>query len=99
MAHPTIRRAEVADAETLARLGERTFRETFLEGGFEIPYPAADLKAFLDGVYTAEAFAADLADPAQACWIALRDETPVAYASVGPCRLPHDEAAADDAQL
>ena len=39
--HP-IRRAQLADAPALARLGEETFIETFVEG-FAVPYPPDDL--------------------------------------------------------
>ena len=41
----TLRRAGPGDAETLARLGLETFRETFLDG-FAIPYPPDDLATF-----------------------------------------------------
>ena len=39
----TIRRATPDDAAMLAELKLATFRETFLAGGFAIPYPPADL--------------------------------------------------------
>jgi len=85
-----IRVAGAADAEALARLGERTFVETFVEG-FAIPYSAADLAAFMPGAFSAEAFRARIADPAQRAWIAELDGAPVGFAGAGPCALPHPE--------
>jgi ribosomal protein S18 acetylase RimI-like enzyme len=86
-----LRRATPGDCDILAELGERTFRQTFVED-FAIAYPAEDLAAFVAKSYTSQAFAAKLADPAQALWIALAGDTPVGYANAGPCSLPHPEA-------
>lgn len=99
MAEPSIRRAGPCDAETLARLGERTFRETFLEEGFAIPYPSEDLQAFLAAHYTPAAFAARLAEPRGAMWLAEAAGEPLAYSGAGPCGLPHPEASAKDPEL
>ncbi|WP_174300029.1 GNAT family N-acetyltransferase [Caulobacter sp. S45] len=85
-----LRRAGPADAERLAQLGLQTFRETFLEG-FAIPYPAADLEAFLAANYTPAVFERKLADPLQATWIAEGDGGALAYANAGPCHLPHPD--------
>jgi len=85
-----IRRATPGDCDILAALGERTFRETFVDG-FAIPYSTNDLAEFVANTYTPKAFAAKLADPAQALWLAFAGETPVGYANVGPCRLPHPD--------
>jgi ribosomal protein S18 acetylase RimI-like enzyme len=86
-----IRRATAGDSDRLAALGERTFRETFVEG-FAIAYPPDDLALFLAQSYAPEVFAAKLADPAQALWLAFAGATPVGYANAGPCRLPHPDA-------
>jgi len=85
-----IRRATPDDCDILAALGERTFRETFVEG-FAIAYPADDLAQFVAQSYAPKVFAAKLADPDQALWLAFAEEEPVGYANAGPCRLPHPE--------
>lgn len=86
MSEPVIRRAGPADAETLAALGERTFRETF-----EHLYAPADLEAFLAEAYGLDRTRADLADPAKASWLVEADGEAIGYALAGPCALPHDE--------
>lgn len=93
-----IRVAEAGDAALLAAVGERTFRQTFLEE-FAIPYPAADLAAWLPQVYSEAAMARRLADPAFGVWIAEDGGAAVGYASAGPCHLPHDEATPADGEL
>ena len=93
-----IRRAQPADAAALARLGEDTFLETFVEG-FAIPYPREDLAAYLARVYAPEAYLARIGDPAQAVWLAGPAERPLAYAVAGPCALPHPEATGRDGEL
>ena len=98
MAEITLRRAEARDAETLAEIGERTFRETFLED-FAIPYPAEDLSRFMAATYTPSAFARKLADPQQATWLAERRGVALAYANAGPCALPHPDARPAHAEL
>jgi ribosomal protein S18 acetylase RimI-like enzyme len=85
-----MRRATHGDCDLLAALGERTFRETFVEG-FKIAYPADDLADFVAHNHTRDVFAAKLADPDQALWIAFAGETPAGYANAGPCRLPHPD--------
>ena len=95
--HP-IRRARPADAAALARLGEETFLETFVEN-FAIPYPPEDLAAYTARVYAPEAYLARMADPAQAVWLAGPAERPLAYAAAGPCALPHPEAAPTHGEL
>ena len=82
---PTIRRAGPADAETLAALGERTFRETF-----EHLYTTDDLAVFLAEAYGLERTRADLADPAKASWLVEAGGEAIGYALAGPCALPHD---------
>jgi ribosomal protein S18 acetylase RimI-like enzyme len=83
---PSIRRAGPDDAATLAVLGARTFSETF--GHI---YPPQDLSYFLTQAYSAEAVAADLADPAKAMWVVEAGDEAVGYALAGPCALPHPE--------
>lgn len=93
-----IRRARPEDAPALARLGQETFIETFVQG-FAVPYPPEDLAAYVDRVYTPQAYAARIADPSLAVWMAGPDERPLAFAVAGPCGLPHPEAAAADGEL
>jgi ribosomal protein S18 acetylase RimI-like enzyme len=93
-----IRTARAADAAALARLGEETFQETFVEG-FAIPYPAEDLAAYVTRVYAPEAYAARIADPGQAVWLTGPAARPLAYAVAGSCTLPHPEARPEDGEL
>lgn len=95
----TIRPARPDDAEALAALKLNTFRETFLEEGFAIPYPAADLAIFERDSYSAPSVAAELADPTKRSWVAERDGRLLGYAQVGPCKLPHDEVADGHGEL
>jgi ribosomal protein S18 acetylase RimI-like enzyme len=85
-----MRRATPDDCDILAALGERTFRETFVEG-FAMAYSADDLAHFVAQSYASEVFAAKLADPAQALWLAFVGHEAVGYANTGPCRLPHPQ--------
>ena len=93
-----IRRAQPQDGQALSRLGETSFRETFLED-FAIPYPQADLAVFLRETYSLQATAAMIADPAQAVWIGETDEGAAGYAVAGPCSLPYAERAPGDGEL
>jgi ribosomal protein S18 acetylase RimI-like enzyme len=90
----TIRRANPADAATLAALGARTFADTF--GHL---YAPEDLQAFLEESHSPLAYEPLLADPAYALWVAERDGVAVGYAQAGPCGLPHAEASAADGEL
>ncbi|MEO8115500.1 MAG: GNAT family N-acetyltransferase [Phenylobacterium sp.] len=83
---PVIRRAGSADAEALAKIGARTFIDTF--GHL---YPAGDLAAFVEDAYSLVRTRADLADPAKASWIVEQDGQVIGYALAGPCALPHPE--------
>lgn len=93
-ANTTIRRAQPADAATLADIGTRTFVETF--GHLYAPH---DLQAFLDDSHCQEAYARALGDPAYALWLAERDGLAIGYAQAGPCGLPHAEVRAQDGEL
>ena len=64
MPEPTIRRANVDDAEVLSALGARTFSETFRH-----LYDPEDLNAFMADVYSVEKTGRDLADPRRALWL------------------------------
>mgnify|MGYP002404294230 CR=1 FL=1 len=86
MPEPLIRRAAPQDAATLARLGARTFSDTFAH-----LYPPEDLAAFLAEAYGLERTRKDLADPAKASWLVEADGEAIGYALAGPCGLPHPE--------
>lgn len=95
----TIRIARPGDAAALAALKLRTFRETFLEEGFAIPYPPADLAIFEADSYSELSIAAELADPGRRTWVAEADGRLLGYAQVGPCKLPHPEAGEEQGEL
>ena len=98
MAEITLRRADASDADRLAEIGERSFRETFLDG-FAIPYPPEDLSRFMAASYAPAVFARKLADPRQASWLAEREGVALAYANAGPCALPHPDAGPEHVEL
>lgn len=87
-----IRPARSDDVPALAQLKLITFRQTFLDEGFGIPYPPADLALFEAASYAEAVVAAELADPARRNWVAEHGGRLVGYAQVGPCKLPHPEA-------
>lgn len=93
-----IREAGIADIEALAELKLTTFRQTFLEG-FAIPYPPADLALFEAESYGLPRIEAELADPSHRTWVAEADGRLLAYAHVGPCKLPHEDVRPGDAEL
>lgn len=96
---PVIRIATTQDAAPLAALKLAAFRETFIDG-FAVPYPAADLARFEAESYGVAKVAAELMDPTHATWVAVDEGgAPVAYAHVGPCKLPHPEASAAQGEL
>ena len=86
-----IRPARPEDAAALGALGRQTFIDTFVTG-FGIPYPEADLKAFLDASFDAGPTLKKLAEPDAAWWVAERDGELLAFANAGPNGLPHPEA-------
>ncbi|BBD97472.1 N-acetyltransferase [Sphingobium amiense] len=94
----TVRPAHPDDAAVLSVLKLAAFRETFIDG-FAVPYPPADLARFEADSYGVAKIAAELADPAHATWVAEDAGRLLAYAHVGPCKLPHPEARADQGEL
>ena len=98
MSDVVIRAPSPADAEALGALGRQTFIDTFVTG-FGIPYPEADLAAFLDASFSPEATAAKLVEPGAAWWVAERDGDLLAFANAGPNTLPHPEARPSHAEL
>ena len=90
----SIRRATPMDAAALSALGAATFVETFAH-----LYAPEDLHAFLQESHSQAAYAAVLADPGYALWIAEHDGVPVGYAQAGPCGLPHADVRPDDGEL
>jgi ribosomal protein S18 acetylase RimI-like enzyme len=90
----TLRRATGADAAALAELGAITFVESF--GHL---YTPGDLQAFLRESHSEASYAAALADPTQALWLAERDGRAIGYAQAGPCGLPHADVQPGDGEL
>ena len=86
MTDEIIRRADVADAETLSKLSAATFSAAFAH-----LYPPSDLAAFLEQSYAVERGRAQLADPRMATWLMEAQGEAVGYATAGPCALPHPE--------
>ena len=91
MTEIVFRPARPDDAAALGALGRRTFVDTFVTG-FGIPYPEADLNAFLDASFDVEPTRKKLAEPGAAWWVAERDGELLAFANAGPNGLPHPEA-------
>lgn len=89
-----IRRATVADAETLSVLAARTFTETF--GHL---YPAEDLQAFLSTSYAVGRQRTILAHPDYAIWLLEHEGQAVGHAAAGPCGLPHPDVRPGDGEL
>jgi diamine N-acetyltransferase len=98
MADDRIRLASSLDIERLSDLKRATFRETFIDG-FHIPYPPDDIATFESEHYGTRRIAADIADPAHRTWVVERGDALIAYAHVGPCKLPHPEAQAEDGEI
>lgn len=78
------RNAAPSDAEALAELGRTTFVATF--GHL---YSSEDLRTFLTN-HSVECWALELADPAFAIRIGEADGRAVAYAKIGPPKLPFE---------
>ena len=98
MSDISLRTARPEDAEVLAALGRATFMETFLDG-FAIPYPAADLEAYLSAAFATATIRERLLDARQSWWVIERSGEMVAFANAGPNTLPHPDARATHAEL
>lgn len=99
MGEAVLRAARLDDVAALAELKRATFRETFLED-FAIPYPPADIAVFEEESYGLAKVTAELSDPAHRTWVAEGpDGALLAYAHVGPCKLPHDDLRAGEMEL
>ncbi|GAW40581.1 Protease synthase and sporulation negative regulatory protein PAI 1 [Brevundimonas sp. SH203] len=98
MTAPVIRPARLEDAAALGVLGRQTFVDTFVTG-FGIPYPPADLNAFLDASFDLAPTQRKLAEPGCAWWVAERDGDLLALANAGPNGLPHPDARPGDLEL
>ena len=98
MTDPVLRPARPEDAAPLADLGRQTFIDTFVTG-FGIPYPAADLTAFLDASFNAGTIARKMAEPGAAWWVTERDGDLLAFANAGPNTLPHPDGRASHMEL
>jgi ribosomal protein S18 acetylase RimI-like enzyme len=98
--HFSIRRATPADAERLGALSTKLFVDTFVHG-FGIAYPQADIDFFIDESHSPHAYAAILADPEKATWIAEgSDGAPAGYLVCGRhCHLPVAGVQPEDGQL
>jgi len=100
MTDAVIRPPRPEDAEALGALGRQTFIDTFVaQDGFAIPYPAADLAAFLDASFSTEATTKKLAEPGAAWWVAERDGELLAFANTGPNTLPHPDSTPGNMEL
>jgi len=85
-----IRPARIEDAAALAAIGRATFVETFVDD-FQIPYPADDLKRYLETSFGVATTRDRLLDASQAWWVGERDGEVVGFANAGPNTLPHPE--------
>lgn len=81
---PEFRNARLSDAAALTELGRRSFVETF--GHL---YSPEDLTAFLAN-HSLDSWAQELSDPAFAVRIGEADGKAVAYAKIGPPKLPFE---------
>jgi diamine N-acetyltransferase len=81
--HTIIRRATAEDAETLAYLGQETFRESF--GHL---YTPENLQRFLAESHSAQIKEQEINDERNLVLIAEHGDTPVGYAKARPCELP-----------
>lgn len=79
---PILRPATLADADTLADIGRRSFAETFGD-----LYAPDDLAAFLEN-HTRAGWEAELADPGYAVVIAEVNGVASGYAKLAPPKLP-----------
>lgn len=84
-----VRRANTADATSIALLGRVTFGETF---GYLFRKHPDDLRRYLDATFGVQKIEASLGKSGNAYWMAESDRLPVGYAKLKhPSRLPGDE--------
>jgi ribosomal protein S18 acetylase RimI-like enzyme len=69
-----IRQASIADAESLAKLGAKTFYDTF-----HMHQTEEDMRKYLEYTYTVEKVKANLENPAVMYYLATHNEKPVGY--------------------
>ncbi len=93
-----LRIAHADDAVALAELARRTFVETFVED-FALSYSDADLADFLPRAFSADRFAARIADPSVRVWVAEGASGLLGYAMAGTCGLPHPDVQPDHGEL
>lgn len=98
MSTPLLRAAREDDAAALAALARETFLHTFVED-FAIPYPADDLRAYLDRSFDVEDLRLKLVDPSQAWWVLEQEAALVGFVNAGPNTLPHPDAKRSHAEL
>jgi ribosomal protein S18 acetylase RimI-like enzyme len=73
----SIRRADVADAELIARLSRQTFIETFAEHN-----SAEDMKKFLNCSFSQEKLVNEVGEPGNTFLLAYEGDKPVGYAKL-----------------
>jgi ribosomal protein S18 acetylase RimI-like enzyme len=96
---PVIRPATLDDVPALARLGEATFCETFVEG-YAVGYPAEDLETFLTESYALPKVRGWIEDPRALVLVAEdADGRLVAYVHAGDNTLPYAAAGPGDGEL
>ncbi len=93
-----MRRATLDDAEVLSPLADRLFRQTFIDE-LGVPYPPADLAAYLQEANSVEAFRRRLADGGMAVWIVEHGGAAVGYAAAGPADFGYPDMLAGDGML
>jgi len=94
-----IRTARPEDAAGLASLKHRSFRQTFVDDGFAVPYPAADLAVFEAETYGLAKIESELGDPRRRNFVAEIEGRLLGYAHAGPNKLPHPEARPEQGEL
>lgn len=82
------RDARAGDAEALSDFARRSWVATF----GHLPYPAADLDAYLTKSYGTDIQRAEIADPEVRYRLALRDGEIVGYCMMGVLAMPVDDA-------
>ena len=92
----TIRRADPADAATLALLGRITFAETF---GHLFKAHPDDLRAYLDATFNVTKIERSLGKTENTYWLAFRDRLPIGYAKLKYPSPTPGPASRDAAQL